>query len=155
MIQVWHDKKPTFGRTTREFNEENFEKVATIETEDLEKAFAAPNSITTPWSNIYRSTSVGDVMVRRVSGVEVKLRVARTGYEQILSPEETRAAEELIEEAKQQAEERERCTCYCGHWDCGGSCGECHRCTGGEHQLVSPYCLYPEFYPGDERGTVN
>ena len=34
IVEVWHDKQPTWGRKTREFSKESFEKVASVPTNE-------------------------------------------------------------------------------------------------------------------------
>jgi hypothetical protein len=69
---VYHAKNPNFGFTEHpEFNEVNFDKVAEVEAEQIDKAYCLTNHILKVWwknagvvcFNQSRSTSVGDVMV--------------------------------------------------------------------------------------------
>lgn len=69
---VYHDKKPTFGfgPTAKNFPND-FEVVATVESDDPEVVFALTNSVEQEWwenagvihGKPARSTSVGDVIV--------------------------------------------------------------------------------------------
>ena len=69
MSQVWHAKNPTFGLTPQSFPND-YELVATVESEDLGEVFRLTNHIDCEWwlnDGVYthkqsRSTSVGDVV---------------------------------------------------------------------------------------------
>ena len=71
-VTVFHAKEPTFGFGKRaKFIPENYEKVAVVETDDLNKAHMLTNSIDFPWweneeiswHKEARSFSVGDVIL--------------------------------------------------------------------------------------------
>lgn len=72
-ILVYHAKNPTFSNAPPvKVTNENFTLVATVNTDDLDRAFTLTNHITGPWEENEgvkahvgrnRSTSVGDVFV--------------------------------------------------------------------------------------------
>jgi hypothetical protein len=73
IYKVYHDKTPTFGfGGHREFNDDNFEYVATVESDSHQDVFRITNHIDHDWwdnpevkdyKDETRSTSVGDVVV--------------------------------------------------------------------------------------------
>ena len=71
---VWHAREPKFGMGGHpEFNDENYEKVAEVESENVDDVFRITNHIDSPWPKNpevrwykgggCRSTSVGDVVI--------------------------------------------------------------------------------------------
>jgi len=88
MMVVFHAKAPNFGRSDPDFPEE-YEKVATVDTNDIEIAYMQTNNITQSWVKNKdvtafvteaRSTSVGDVVLDNEGRLH---RCSNMGWEEI------------------------------------------------------------------------
>lgn len=86
---VYHVKNPTFFPPHPEWNQENYEHVAEVDTTSLEEVFRVTNHIDEPWwknkevtwyKPNSRSTSVGDVVT---DGAGMVFRCEGTGWQRI------------------------------------------------------------------------
>jgi len=89
MFEVYHAKKPNFGFGPELSFPAEYEKVAVVESDNVEEVFYLTNTVEREWwtnervrpLGQFRSTSVGDIIVNIATGE--KLRVASCGWEKV------------------------------------------------------------------------